>query len=362
MWRYMLLNYSSKAGFTNFIEKCCEVDQIEEFSYLQGVRDISSKPSIGSNLASFFGSKKDEYESSIRGLLLGSVQNSMQVFNIVQLHNWLSSCYGVKVGLALDKIGREKMMTIYKGLNLKEEEECKLQEPILTLDNLLTQLEQKQELQKINHREIFLSFLMAKDDNMILLMSGLISRIQQMPELWRDSPWVSDFFGLTSIDETWKQLSKQEKALATRNPEICPSLIENILKIFEIQPQYFRWFTLQHCVNLINDFYVQDQRNQIIVTEPQHLNQPNFWSEPIRYGQTIPKSLLETYVPFLKTLNQIYSSQLKDIKYLLDDTRQYMMNHYLQDNERGALQYHNWFFYENLMHSLGEANQTLLNK
>ena len=81
---------------------------------------------------------------------------------------------------------------------------------------------------------------MAKDDNMILLITGLLQQICRNEQIWLDEPKIVDLFGMSGGDEDYVQI------------------ISNLLTIFEIRPQYFRFFTLHNCMNVINHFYVQD--------------------------------------------------------------------------------------------------------
>jgi len=47
---------------------------------------------------------------------------------------------------------------------------------------------------------------------------------------------------------------------------------------------------------------------------------------------------------------------------MLNDSRLYMEQHFLLESQKGIINYHNWFFYELVMHALGEANDAILNR
>ncbi len=77
----------------------------------------------------------------------------------------------------------------------------------------------------------------------------------------------------------------------------------------------------------------------------------------------IPPSLIDvTDTKFQDIILKMYANQLKEIIFLLNDSRIYVEHHYTSDQGyNGEINYHNWFFYENLITQLKKANQTLLN-
>ena len=52
---------------------------------------------------------------------------------------------------------------------------------VASIDQILEMISTQQEPEQVRNRGSILAFFMAKDDNMILLMSGLIHSIQQKP-------------------------------------------------------------------------------------------------------------------------------------------------------------------------------------
>ena len=67
---------------------------------------------------------------------------------------------------------------------------------VASIDQILEMISTQQEPEQVRNRGSILAFFMAKDDNMILLMSGLIHSIQQRPQIWRHNPYLNDLFGL----------------------------------------------------------------------------------------------------------------------------------------------------------------------
>lgn len=105
--------------------------------------------------------------------------------------------------------------------------------------------------------------MQAKDDNLILLISGFIQQIQRNHRVWYDEAALSDLFGLKGLNaklENAATMSLKEVLQVHDKNTGCLSIINNLLNIFAIQPQYFRLFTLYNCFNVVNYFYMQDQR------------------------------------------------------------------------------------------------------
>lgn len=68
---------------------------------------------------------------------------------------------------------------------MNKEQHKKIDEYQSSLD-VIYSIQESKEGQPTQHRQIMLSFLRAKDDNMILLMTGLLQRIQGNKSLWTD--------------------------------------------------------------------------------------------------------------------------------------------------------------------------------
>ena len=180
--------------------------------------------------------------------LLDNRISQNKITRIQHYHNFLSRMYGLPIGMKTDS-----------NYN--------------SLDQILYDLEVGRDItyQNVTHRQNILSFMRAKDDNLILLMSGFIIQIQKNQNIWEDLVFsnfketnsffgskkpkisrnckINDLFGITDMD---KDYNKNFNA---------PSIIKNLLSIFEIWPQYFRNFTLQNCVKVIDNFYLLDQKN-----------------------------------------------------------------------------------------------------
>lgn len=75
---------------------------------------------------------------------------------VKEYHSHLSKAYGVNVGFG------------YKG----------------TVSGVIDIIREKKETQQVNFRSTLLQFLRAKDDNMILLMTGLLHQLQQNHLIW----------------------------------------------------------------------------------------------------------------------------------------------------------------------------------
>jgi hypothetical protein len=100
-------------------------------------------------------------------------------------------------------------------------------------------------------------------------------------------------------------------------------------------------------IRVIDNFYVQHQKILSVPEKP----------------QVIPPSIIDTTDPkFQDIILHMYTVQLKEIIYLLNDSRIYVEHHYTGNSGyNGEINYHNWFFYENLISQLKLANSTLLN-
>ena len=87
----------------------------------------------------------------------------------------------------------------------------------------------------VQHRASILAFFMAKDDNMILLMSGLIHSIQKRPDLWRHNPSLNDLFGLASFQrDEWQAKTKQEALQHVYKNDSGISIVTNLMNILDI--------------------------------------------------------------------------------------------------------------------------------
>ena len=95
----------------------------------------------------------------------------------------------------------------------------------------------------------------------------------------------------------------------------------NLMNILDIQPQYLRHFTLMNCVKVIDEFYVQDQKNQLGLAAK---------NGPIPYEQQIPASLIDTSTQFKTILLSLYSYNLSEIKFLMQDSKIYVERHFLE--------------------------------
>ena len=56
-------------------------------------------------------------------------------------------------------------------------------------------------------------------------------------------------------------MTNQEVKQILYKNESAICIVSNLLKVFEIQPQYLRAFTLLNAIKVIDNFYVQDQKN-----------------------------------------------------------------------------------------------------
>ena len=134
---------------------------------------------------------------------------------------------------------------------------------------------------------------------MILLMSGLIHNIQKSPEIWQKHACLRDLFGMNSFErEDWSTKNKQEAMQVVYKNESAISVVSNLIQIFEIWPQYLRYFTLMNCMKVIDNFFVQDQKNQMGLE-----NQLG----PVLYDNQIPQSLIDTSSKFKNVLRELYA-------------------------------------------------------
>ena len=67
---------------------------------------------------------------------------------------------------------------------------------------------------------------------------------------------MSDLFSLSQISSELQQIGPQ---LFNQNQSSL-SIINNLLQIFTIHPQYFRHFTLQSIISVIDFFYLRHYR------------------------------------------------------------------------------------------------------
>lgn len=102
-------------------------------------------------------------------------------------------------------------------------------------------------------------------------------------------------------------------------------------------------------MKVIDNFYLIDQNQQVLEQFPDanaqdpkkdQLTMPNYSS----LSQSLPPSLIDTCPEFQKRLKQIYTQNLQEINNLLNDSRIYMEQHFLES--QGEMNYHNWFLYE----------------
>lgn len=72
---------------------------------------------------------------------------------------------------------------------------------------------------------------MAKDDNMILLMTGLLQQIQSNPKIWSEG--TRDLFSMAFDREKWAKMTKDETKLVLYKNESGISIVSNLLGVFE---------------------------------------------------------------------------------------------------------------------------------
>jgi len=84
-----------------------------------------------------------------------------------------------------------------------------------------------------------LFFLKARDDNLLLLISGLIAQIQENQKVWNQNRMIGDLFGFG------KQIKIGKKH----------EVLGDLIKVLAMKPQYFRSITLINSVLVLNQFY-----------------------------------------------------------------------------------------------------------
>jgi len=131
------------------------------------------------------------------------------------------------------------------------------------------------------------------------------------------------------------------------------SIINNLLNIFDIKPQYFRIFTLYNCFNILNEFYLHDQRVALGRAEG-----PNF-QKIIDYDASIPPSLIGDFKEFQHKIKELYKYNLRIVKLYLNDSKIFIEQYYMQN--QNDINYHNWFLYEQFMGALQKSMQIVLN-
>ena len=140
---------------------------------------------------------------------------------------------------------------------------------------------------------------------MILLVSSLIRLIQQNHILWQDREHeeaTEDLFGLRGFERDWKDKAEDPNIVLYQNTSAV-SIINNLLGILSMKPQYFRPFTLQNCQMVIDNFYQIDQLNQLYPTKP--------FTELERIhtlytGKEKSESILKTLPSFVQVLQKCY--------------------------------------------------------
>lgn len=179
-----------------------------------------------------------------------------------------------------------------------------------------------------------LSFLQAKDDNLILLICGFIQLIQRNHRIWLDESALLDLFGVHGLDKE----EKKDQVQTTDQSGGCVAIIKNLLNIFGIQPQYFRIFTLYNCFGVINQFFMQDQRVALGQSDGEN------FKKVVVYSQTIPPSIIGHFPELLERVKDLYKYNLKIIKLYLNDAKIFIEQYYMQN--QNDINYHNWFLYE----------------
>ena len=166
-------------------------------------------------------------ETTIKNLFVTKLSDH-QTEKMKAYHNELSRRYGVKVG-------------------------CAEETQFWTISNLM----KTDETVQVNNRQTILSFLRAKDDNMILLMTGLINQVQSNSLIWTakleesqgvfsyfvfgdkdkpkevdSTPYIGDLFALTNIETQIAEASIQ----SFHQTKTSLSVIYHLFQIFDIQP------------------------------------------------------------------------------------------------------------------------------
>lgn len=199
---------------------------------------------------------RESHMKSARFMVIQEIKTTEQAKTIREFHQYLSSQFGVQVGFCSDRQAFTQLCKI-EGTDQKIRDVIHL----TALEKLPQSLDSK--MVPARHRQTLLSFLMAKDDNMILLMTGLLRQIQKNHALWSDEAaskvLVSDLFGLQNFDRDWANSEEGPMKQLYKNDSPV-SVIGNLLKILEMNPQYFRSYTLLHCLSVLDHFYSIDQR------------------------------------------------------------------------------------------------------
>lgn len=130
-----------------------------------------------------------------------------------------------------------------------------------------------------------------------------------------------DLFGVKGLDKK----DESDQLQITDKDTGCLSIIKNLLNIFDIQPQYFRIFTLYNCFSVLNHFFVQDQRLALGQSEV------DSFKKVVVYNQTIPPSLIGHYPEFLQKVKDLYKYNLKIVKLYLNDAKVFIEQYYMQN-------------------------------
>ena len=223
---------------------------------------------------------------------------------------------------------------------------------------------------------------------MILLMTGLLSQIQGNRRIWskvdqpkeeekkdvlKTPPKKKSFWGLgggskktppkptddqagLKIDHigdlfALNKFDQEPKEMRGYHLNQTPlSILSNLISFFEIQPLYFRNFTLMNIIRVVDNFYLEHQS----ILKPSNTDgNPNF----------IPPSILDTTDPtFQNTLLGLYKTSLAEMNFLLNDSRIYIEHHYRPNaGFKSEINYHCWFLYETFVEYLKESTETVLN-
>ena len=254
-------------------------------------------------------------EATMRNILIQKL-NEGDLDSLYQYHAFLSEQYGVPLGVFDDAQFEEKIQKKISKIDNTW---------ITNIDRIVEDLrcDGSENLQfvKVQHRQILLSFLQAKDDNLILLICGFLQQIQRNHRIWFDEVALMDLFGVQGLD---KKDENAQIQITDKNTG-CVSIIKNLLNIFGIQPQYFRIFTLYNCFGVINQFFVQDQRMSLGQCEGESFR------KIVDYSQAIPPSLIGHYPELLQNVKDLYKYNLKIIKLYLNDAKIFIEQYYMQN-------------------------------
>mmetsp|Transcript_28043 Transcript_28043/g.42400 ORF Transcript_28043/g.42400 Transcript_28043/m.42400 type:complete len:216 (-) Transcript_28043:112-759(-) len=93
LWKYMLMNYNSEEKFSFFIDKCKEVDKIEELekSLASILKAEDGDNKEGSRFSNLFKSKAKDPDEGVKRNLFKHVHSTFMGVKILQLHDWLSA-------------------------------------------------------------------------------------------------------------------------------------------------------------------------------------------------------------------------------------------------------------------------------